>query len=117
MTRKGEPEQRRGAFQHWRGLSWPSRLVALAVYFYRMVLSPLLPRNCRFEPSCSTYALEALQIHGPIRGTLLTLRRLSRCHPIKWPGAGEGYDPVPPAHGQRGAGACSCEERQKETES
>lgn len=50
------------------------------------------PSPCRFVPSCSTYATEALQEHGAIRGTWLSVRRLSRCHP--W--GGEGYDPVPP---------------------
>lgn len=86
-----------GSLAHWSALSWPARVVALPIYAYRVVLSPLLPRSCRFEPSCSTYALEALRTHGPARGAWLTLRRLSRCHPIRWLGAGEGYDPVPPA--------------------
>ncbi|MCI4664958.1 MAG: membrane protein insertion efficiency factor YidD [Neomegalonema sp.] len=76
-------------------MSWAARLAAAPVYFYRLVLSPLLPRNCRFEPSCSVYALEALARHGLFKGSWLTLRRLSRCHPFKWLGAGEGYDPVP----------------------
>ncbi|WP_445376653.1 membrane protein insertion efficiency factor YidD [Niveispirillum fermenti] len=52
------------------------------------------PPRCRFYPSCSHYALEALSMHGAIRGGWLTLRRLARCHP--W--GGSGYDPVPPAH-------------------
>jgi putative membrane protein insertion efficiency factor len=58
---------------------------------YRVCLSPLLPGRCRYLPSCSHYGLEALQLHGPIRGSWLTLRRLLRCHP--W--GGHGYDPVP----------------------
>jgi conserved hypothetical protein YidD len=55
------------------------------------VISPLLPSTCRFYPSCSAYAVEALEKHGAWRGTKLTLRRLGRCHPFH-PG---GYDPVP----------------------
>lgn len=50
---------------------------------------------CRFDPSCSTYALEAVETHGAIRGTGLAIRRIARCHP--W--GGQGYDPVPPARG------------------
>lgn len=66
-------------------------LVAL-VRTYRRVLSPLLPKACRFYPSCSAYCEEALKTHGPIRGTALTASRLARCHPFH-PG---GLDPVPP---------------------
>lgn len=58
---------------------------------YRMFLSPFLGRNCRFHPSCSAYAIEALQRHGAIKGTWLAARRVTRCHPWN-PG---GYDPVP----------------------
>ena len=60
---------------------------------YQLTLSPLLPAACRFEPSCSRYAIEALTRHGALRGSALTLKRLARCHP--W--GGMGYDPVPPA--------------------
>ena len=67
------------------------------VLVYRYTLSPLLPRSCRFEPSCSAYALEALASHGPVRGSWLALRRLSRCHPITFLGGSSGYDPVPRA--------------------
>jgi len=62
------------------------------VRFYRYALSPLLPRSCRFHPSCSAYALEAIRVHGPWRGGWLGLRRIGRCHP--WNDG--GYDPVPP---------------------
>jgi len=70
-------------------------VLSAPVYVYRYTLSPLLPRSCRFEPSCSVYALEALAKHGPLRGSWLALRRLSRCHPIGFLGGGSGYDPVP----------------------
>ena len=66
---------------------------------YRYSVSPLLPPSCRFSPSCSAYALEALALHGPLKGSWLAAKRLARCHPIKWLGSGSGYDPVPhPAH-------------------
>ena len=68
------------------------RLVILLVRAYQYVVSPMLGPHCRFHPSCSHYAVEAIQLHGLPRGGLLALRRLSRCHP--WhPG---GVDPVPP---------------------
>jgi len=59
---------------------------------YQLVLSPLLGSNCRYHPSCSEYAREAVLLHGPLRGTWLALRRMGRCHP--W--GGHGHDPVPP---------------------
>ena len=69
----------------------PRRTLMGAVRAYQLVLSPLLPPSCRFTPSCSAYALEALSRHGALRGTWLAARRLARCHPWN-PG---GYDPVP----------------------
>ncbi|HUQ61248.1 MULTISPECIES: membrane protein insertion efficiency factor YidD [unclassified Lentzea] len=70
----------------------PAKVALLPVHFYRKFVSPLLPPTCRFYPSCSAYAVEALTVHGALRGTWLTIRRLLRCGP--WhPG---GLDPVPP---------------------
>ena len=70
-------------------------VLQLPVRVYRKVISPALPPTCRFYPSCSAYALEALRAHGAARGSWLTLRRLARCGP--WhPG---GLDPVPPRAG------------------
>lgn len=66
------------------------------IRFYRYFISPMFPPTCRFTPTCSTYAIEAIQVHGPIKGFYLTVRRLLRCHPIKWLGGSQGYDPVPP---------------------
>jgi putative membrane protein insertion efficiency factor len=62
------------------------------VHVYRVTLSPLLGPGCRFEPSCSAYALEALERHGARRGSWLALRRVLRCHPFH----PAGFDPVPP---------------------
>jgi putative membrane protein insertion efficiency factor len=67
-------------------------LIASApVYFYRYCISPYMPMACRFQPTCSAYALEALKTHGPLKGGWLGARRIIRCHP--WGGSGE--DPVP----------------------
>ena len=63
----------------------------LPIYFYKGAISPLTPPSCRFTPSCSTYAVEALRRHGPFKGLCLAIRRILRCHP--W--GGRGYDPVP----------------------
>lgn len=63
----------------------------LLVQFYRHCISPFTPPSCRFTPTCSQYALEALRKYGPLKGSWLTIKRLSRCHP--W--GGSGYDPVP----------------------
>ena len=70
-----------------------ARVVALPVRGYRLLLSPWVGHACRFQPSCSAYALEALEAHGALRGSWLTLRRIARCHP--WGSA--GIDNVPPS--------------------
>ena len=66
-------------------------LLIFFVQLYRWFVSPLLGQNCRFHPSCSSYALEALEHHGAVQGSWLAARRVCRCHPWN-PG---GYDPVP----------------------
>jgi uncharacterized protein len=72
-----------------------SVLIRLLLRSYQLTVSPLLGPRCRFYPSCSQYALDAVQSHGSLRGSLMALRRLSRCHP--WHAG--GYDPVPsPLH-------------------
>ncbi len=68
-----------------------ARIIALPVRAYRLIGSPWVGRGCRFHPTCSAYALEALEKHGGMRGTWLTLRRLARCHPL----GGSGIDNVP----------------------
>ncbi len=69
-------------------LAWP--LIQL-VRFYRLAISPWLGSNCRYDPTCSSYAIEALQIHGFLKGSWLAMKRIGRCHP--W--GSSGYDPVP----------------------
>jgi putative membrane protein insertion efficiency factor len=69
-------------------LAWP--LIQL-VRFYRLAISPWLGGNCRYDPTCSRYAIEALQIHGVFKGSYLAAKRIARCNP--W--GGSGYDPVP----------------------
>ncbi len=71
-------------------------LLTAPIVIYRKLVSPLLPPACRFQPSCSAYALEALHTHGPIKGLWLSMRRLARCHPFTILGGGSGFDPVPP---------------------
>lgn len=86
----------------------PTRLVlwilgaplAALVLLYRYAISPLTPPSCRYTPTCSAYALEALKIWGPFKGTWLAAKRIASCHP--W--GGHGHDPVPqrPADAHRG---------------
>ena len=68
-----------------------ARLLSLPIHAYRLVLSPWFGRACRFQPTCSAYALEALERHGALRGGWLAAKRIVRCNP--W--GGSGYDPVP----------------------
>ena len=68
-----------------------SLLLLVLIRGYQVLVSPFFPPSCRYWPSCSEYARQAVAVHGPARGTWLTLRRLLRCHP--W--GGWGYDPVP----------------------
>jgi len=68
-----------------------TRILIALIAGYKRFISPLLPRACRFYPSCSSYAAEAIERHGPARGLILAVRRILRCHPFH-PG---GYDPVP----------------------
>jgi len=77
--------------------AWPVRIALGLIEVYRVALSPLLGPRCRYLPSCSEYAAEALRLHGLLRGGRLAVARLLRCHP--W--GGSGIDPVPPKQGTR----------------
>jgi len=77
--------------------SFAATAAVMTIRFYQWCISPLLANfwgiRCRFEPSCSCYAHQAITGHGALRGSLLTLKRFARCHPF----GASGYDPVPPA--------------------
>jgi hypothetical protein len=66
-------------------------LLIVPIWAYKKLISPFFPSTCRFSPSCSNYAIEAIKLRGPFVGLWLTLKRISKCHP--W--GGNGYDPVP----------------------
>lgn len=71
------------------------RCILFIIRLYKYLISPLFPKSCRFYPTCSQYALEAIELHGAKRGLLLALKRVLKCHPLH-PG---GYDPVPDPKG------------------
>ncbi len=73
-------------------MNFAKKALILPIRFYKRCISPLFPPCCRFYPSCSSYAMEAIEVHGPVRGLWLAVRRILRCHP----GNPGGYDPVPP---------------------
>lgn len=81
----------------------PARIALFAakglVRLYQLTLSPFTPPSCRYQPTCSAYALEALEKHGALKGGWLALKRIGRCHPIKWLGGSSGFDPVPEVKG------------------
>lgn len=84
-----------------RAAGWLKQLVLAGVRFYQIALRPLNPWGCKFHPSCSHYALEAVDLHGVVRGGTLALRRLLRCRP----GVRGGYDPVPERDKPESAGS------------
>lgn len=82
--------------------NWPAKFLVMIVRGYQLFLSPVIGSSCRFQPTCSHYAIEALRTHGAFKGSWLAIRRVGRCHPWN-PG---GYDPVPP--GRSGKRDCGC---------
>lgn len=81
-------------------MNYASRLLILPIKLYKRCISPLLPPSCRFYPSCSSYAIEAITVHGPIKGLWLGMWRILRCHP----GSEGGFDPVPPPRNANDSG-------------
>ena len=74
-----------------------AKLLALPVRGYRLIFSPWVGYNCRYQPTCSQYALDALAEHGALKGGWLAAKRIARCNPF----GGCGYDPVPPSHSKQ----------------
>ena len=68
------------------------KIISLPIHIYRLFISPLTGKNCRFEPTCSEYALAALKTHGVFKGSYLSIKRILKCHPFS---RYSGYDPVP----------------------
>jgi putative membrane protein insertion efficiency factor len=73
-------------------VTWPQHLALFVVRAYQLALSPFAGGACRFDPSCSAYAIGAIEAHGVARGLWLAVRRVARCHPL----SRAGFDPVPP---------------------
>jgi hypothetical protein len=71
---------------------WIGEIFILLIKIYQYTISPILGANCRYTPTCSQYSVEAIKVHGPIKGLWLAIKRIGSCHP--W--GGHGYDPVPP---------------------
>ena len=71
------------------------KIFVFIIILYQRLVSPYLPQSCRFQPTCSEYTKEAIEKHGIIKGVTLASKRLTKCHPIKFLGGSEGYDPVP----------------------
>lgn len=80
-----------------------ARVLIAPLRFYQRFVSPALPPSCRYYPTCSAYAVESLQVHGAVRGTWLSVRRISRCHP--WHAG--GFDPVPARRERSGVASSS----------
>ena len=76
---------------------WVQRLAIGLIKLYQRTLSRVLPGSCRYQPTCSEYAVQAVRIHGVLKGVWLCMRRVMRCHPF----AAGGHDPVPPPHARR----------------
>ena len=70
-------------------------ILVLIIIGYQRLISPYFPSSCRFDPTCSNYAKEAIQTHGVFKGAYLSATRIAKCHPIKLLDGSEGYDPVP----------------------
>jgi putative membrane protein insertion efficiency factor len=71
-----------------------TKILIKLIKFYRFLISPLFGHSCRYLPTCSEYSIEALKTYGLFKGILLSLKRILTCHPIKFLGGGEGFDPV-----------------------
>ena len=71
-----------------------TRILIVLIEGYKLIISPYLGPSCRYLPTCSEYSIEALKTYGLLKGTFISLKRILSCHPIKFLGGGEGFDPV-----------------------
>ena len=93
MENEKQDKTKQGSFFLFRGLRWLlGNVLIFPVKIYQWVISPWLPKTCRYHPTCSSYAIDALKVHGPILGLLMGTKRILSCHPL----GGHGHDPVPP---------------------
>ena len=67
----------------------------LIIKFYKFFISPIFPSNCRYLPTCSEYFIDCVKLNGTLKGTLLGIKRILKCHPVKFLGGGSGFDPAP----------------------
>ncbi len=72
------------------------QIFIFTIIIYQRLVSPYFPQSCRFQPTCSNYMKEAIEVHGVFKGLVMGVKRVSHCHPIKFLGSKEGFDPVPP---------------------
>ena len=72
-----------------------TKIIIKIIKFYQYLISPLLGNNCRYLPTCSEYFIESLELHGPLKGTYLGFKRITKCHPVKILGGNSGIDLVP----------------------
>ena len=72
-----------------------NHILILIIKFYKYFISPYFSSNCRYLPTCSEYFIDCLKLNGPVKGLLLGLKRILRCHPIKFLGGNSGFDPAP----------------------
>ena len=72
-----------------------NHFLLLLIKFYKYLISSYVPSNCRYLPTCSEYFIDCLKLHGPLKGCLLGIKRISKCHPIKILGGRSGFDPAP----------------------
>jgi len=75
-------------------MNFLTSIIVKLIKVYKFLISPLLGHSCRYLPTCSEYSIEALKNYGLIRGIFMSIKRILSCHPIKFLGGGEGYDPV-----------------------
>ena len=71
-----------------------TRILIVLIKGYKLIISPYLGPSCRYLPTCSEYSIEALKTYGLLKGTFISLKRILSCHPIKFLGGGEGFDPI-----------------------